>query len=121
MGDHSTLALNEVIKLGSAPPCYPAVLIGFAGLTKSAQMPFSSWLLGAMVAPTPVSALLHSSTMVKAGVFVIVKFAPVFQNTTGGYLMALVGRDVPDDLADGRHPDATPSACSPTRPSPTSA
>ena len=91
MGDNATLALNEVIKMGSGAALIPAVLIGFAGLTKAAQMPFSSWLLGAMVAPTPVSALLHSSTMVKAGVFIIVKFAPVYHGTTQGYLIALVG------------------------------
>ncbi|MBN1168209.1 MAG: NADH-quinone oxidoreductase subunit L [Methanospirillaceae archaeon] len=69
----------------------PAGLISFAGLTKSAQMPFSSWLIGAMVAPTPVSALLHSSTMVKAGVYVIVRFAPVLEGQFIGMLIALVG------------------------------
>lgn len=52
-------------------------LLVFAGMTKAAQMPFNSWLLGAMVAPTPTSALLHSSTMVKAGVFLIVKLSPL--------------------------------------------
>ena len=54
-------------------------------------MPFSSWLVGAMVAPTPVSALLHSSTMVKAGVYILVRFAPVFQGTVIGYTLAFVG------------------------------
>ncbi len=55
----------------------PVCALAFAGITKAAQMPFHSWLLGAMVAPTPTSALLHSSTMVKAGVFMLVKLAPV--------------------------------------------
>lgn len=89
-----TLALDQVLASGGnwgALALVPAILIGFAGLAKSAQMPFSSWLLGAMVAPTPVSALLHSSTMVKAGVFVLVKFAPLYMGSLAGYLLAGVG------------------------------
>ena len=76
----NTLSLLEFLQLGVAHPALaalPAVALAFAGLTKAAQMPFHSWLLGAMVAPTPTSALLHSSTMVKAGVFLLVKLAPI--------------------------------------------
>jgi ech hydrogenase subunit A len=85
------LELGALLSSGYAIAIVPAVLICFAGLTKAAQMPFSSWLVGAMVAPTPVSALLHSSTMVKAGVYIIVRFAPVLSGTTEGMMIAMVG------------------------------
>jgi multicomponent Na+:H+ antiporter subunit A len=54
------------------------VLVLVGAFTKSAQYPFHSWLPGAMVAPTPVSAYLHSATMVKAGIYLIGRFAPAF-------------------------------------------
>lgn len=75
-----TLSFIDFIAFGCQNPDFVALAVtalAFAGITKAAQMPFHTWLLGAMVAPTPTSALLHSSTMVKAGVFMLVKLAPV--------------------------------------------
>ena len=76
-----TLSFKDFLQIGASWPnlvILPAVALAIAGLTKAAQMPFHTWLLGAMVAPTPTSALLHSSTMVKAGVFLLVKLSPIF-------------------------------------------
>mgnify|MGYP001608827600 CR=1 FL=1 len=69
----------------------PLGLLCIAGFTKAAQMPFQKWLLGAMVAPTPTSALLHSSTMVKAGIFLILRFAPSFEGTLLSSGVAICG------------------------------
>ena len=66
------------------------ILIG--AFTKSAQFPFHFWLPGAMKAPTPVSAYLHSATMVKAGVFLLARFSPILGNTElWTYSLLIVG------------------------------
>ncbi len=62
----------------------PFAFIAIAGLVKGAQYPFSKWLIGAMVAPTPVSALLHSSTMVKIAPFLMLRISPVIKGTPMG-------------------------------------
>ncbi|MDX1809759.1 MAG: proton-conducting transporter membrane subunit [Sulfurospirillaceae bacterium] len=58
------------------------IFLAFAAFVKGATIPFESWLLGAMVAPTPVSAILHSATMVKIAPFLILRLAPSFSEAT---------------------------------------
>lgn len=69
----------------------PIAMLAFASLTKSAQFPFSGWLLGAMVAPTPSSALLHSATMVKAGVYMLVRISMAMSGNYVGQMVYLIG------------------------------
>ncbi|ABQ26828.1 ech hydrogenase subunit A [Geotalea uraniireducens Rf4] len=85
------MELDKMLRLDKGLVLLPAVCLAFAGLVKSAQFPFSSWLTGAMVAPTPVSALLHSSTMVKAGVYLILRVAPVMEHTAAAKMLTLIG------------------------------
>ena len=86
------LSLHYMVSLGEqGSVTVPIAFIAVAALTKAAQMPFSTWLMGAMVAPTPSSALLHSATMVKAGIYVLFRLAPAMCGTTTGLLISFIG------------------------------
>src|SRR5690606_23183120 len=73
------LTSSEIIQNNALFPLVLFLIFGGA-FTKSAQFPFHFWLPGAMQAPTPVSAYLHSATMVKAGIYVLARFSPVLND-----------------------------------------
>lgn len=80
------LASGDTLREHSAYPV-ALVLVLLGAFTKSAQFPFHFWLPHAMAAPTPVSAYLHSATMVKAGIFLLARFYPVLSGTELWFLI----------------------------------
>lgn len=85
------LTKGELIR--SSALYLPALLLVLAGaFTKSAQFPFHFWLPNAMQAPSPVSAYLHSATMVKAGIYLLARLSPILGGTVEWhYLLSLAG------------------------------
>ena len=84
--------LDAILSAGDKIRAHPLyftalVLILIGALTKSAQVPFHFWLPNAMAAPTPVSAYLHSATMVKAGVFLLVRLWPALSGTYEWFML----------------------------------
>ena len=87
-----TYELSEILTRGDlvrgSPLYLPILLLVLGGaFTKSAQFPFHFWLPHAMAAPTPVSAYLHSATMVKAGIFLLGRLWPVLAGTEAWFLI----------------------------------
>jgi ech hydrogenase subunit A len=89
--DAGTLSLSVLLSSSHSYLAMLAVILFcFAGFVKGAQPPFSSWLLGAMVAPTPVSAILHSATMVKIAPFMMLKASSYLHGTFFAMSMSLL-------------------------------
>lgn len=77
---YNTLYFDILIKNIDATYLLPVAFLAIAAFVKGASIPFDKWLLGAMVAPTPVSAILHSATMVKIAPFLMLKLSPALDN-----------------------------------------
>ena len=86
-----TLMFDTLLEHSGGMVLFSVALLSMAALVKGASIPFDGWLLGAMVAPTPVSAMLHSATMVKIAPYLILKLAPALGATLLGGVVSVTG------------------------------
>ena len=90
--DYATILSSSELLANSDLYLVALALVGFGAFTKSAQFPAHIWLPGAMSAPTPASAYLHSATMVKAGIYLMARLNPALGNTEAWFwLLSVVG------------------------------
>jgi ech hydrogenase subunit A len=92
VGLNSHTGSLDILSPGKVLIIVPLIFLVIAAFTKSALYPFQSWLLGAMVAPTPVSALLHSATMVNLGIYFLFRLNPIFSAMPHfNFVLSLIG------------------------------
>lgn len=88
---YGTVMFDTLLENSGGTLALSIALLSMAALVKGASIPFEGWLLGAMVAPTPVSAMLHSAAMVKIAPFLILKLAPALAVSMVGGMISLIG------------------------------
>jgi len=88
---YDTIMFDLLLQNSGGMVFLAVALLSMAALVKGASIPFEGWLLGAMVAPTPVSAMLHSATMVKIAPYLILKLSPLLALSMVGEMISLIG------------------------------
>jgi len=86
-----TVMFDTLLQRSGGTVLLAVAFLAMAALVKGASIPFEGWLLGAMIAPTPVSAMLHSATMVKIAPYLILKLAPALASTMVGGIISIIG------------------------------
>jgi len=86
-----TVMFDTLLQSSGGMVLLAIALLSMAALVKGASIPFEGWLLGAMVAPTPVSAMLHSATMVKIAPYLILKLSPALAVSMVGGMISIIG------------------------------